>query len=157
VRTRKLEGEAQAGHYRYATLSQRAPGGILTNIGGGGDLSQAGITVYPFDGMLYAFHEISPPFAFDAERLQTPGAAPMGRSSESFQIKAHTKRDPVSGDWLLFGVSNRASPALHAITYSASGALKSHHVIPSPRRVYVHDFFATENYAVFLLHPLWFS
>ena len=41
-----------------------------------------------------------------AERLETLGEAPMGRCSEPFQVKAHSKRDPVSGDWLLLGVSN---------------------------------------------------
>lgn len=157
VRTRKLALEAAAGHYRYATWSQRAPGGFLANIGGGNYLSQAGVTVYPFNGNLYAFDEISPPYTLDPERLQTLGEAPLGPDHQSFQIKAHTKRDPVSGDWLLLGVSNGAAPAFHAVTYSAQGTLKSHRVIASPRQVYVHDFFATEDHLVLLLHPLWFS
>jgi all-trans-8'-apo-beta-carotenal 15,15'-oxygenase len=157
VRTRKLEREAAAGGYRYATWSQRAPGGFFANIGGGGFLSQAGVTVYPFGGRLYAFDEVSPPYTLDPERLQTLGEAPLGRDDEFFQIKAHTKRDPVSGDWLLLGVAHGRALSLHAITHSADGTLKSHQVIASPRQVYVHDFFATENHLVFLLHPLWFS
>jgi all-trans-8'-apo-beta-carotenal 15,15'-oxygenase len=156
VRTRKLTLETEAGRYRYATWSQRAPGGILANIGGG-YLSQAGVTVYPFGGRLYAFDEVSPPYALDPEGLRTLGEAALGPHNESFQLKAHTKRDPVSGDWLLFGVSNGAAPAFHAVTYSADGTLKSHHIIASPRRVYVHDFFATESHLVLVLHPLWFS
>jgi all-trans-8'-apo-beta-carotenal 15,15'-oxygenase len=157
VRTRKLEQEAEAGCYRYATWSQRAPGGVLANLGGGNYLSQAGVTIYPAGGRLYAFDEISPPYMLDPARLNTLGEAPLGRHNESFQIKAHTKRDPVSRDWLLLGVSNGRAPAFHTITYSANGTLESHQVIPTPRQVYVHDFFATENHFVLLLHPLWFS
>jgi all-trans-8'-apo-beta-carotenal 15,15'-oxygenase len=163
VRTRKLAEEAAAGRYLYATWSQRAPGGLFANLGGGEVLSQAGVTIYPSapsgsaGARLYAFDEVSPPYAIDPERLQCLGEAPLGRKDVSFSIKAHAKRDPVSGDWLLAGITHGRTMQLHAIAHAADGTLKAHRVIDSPRQVYLHDFFATENHFVFLLHPLWFS
>jgi all-trans-8'-apo-beta-carotenal 15,15'-oxygenase len=157
VRTRKLAEEEAAGRYLYATWSQRAPGGFFANLGGGTFLSQAGVTIYPSGGKLYAFDEVSPPYGIDPERLHCLGEMPLGRQDVSFAIKAHTKRDPVNGDWLLAGITHGRAMQLHAIAHAADGTLKAHRVIDCPRQVYLHDFFATENHFVFLLHPLWFS
>jgi all-trans-8'-apo-beta-carotenal 15,15'-oxygenase len=46
---------------------------------------------------------------------------------------------------------------LHAVVHGADGTLKAHHVIPSPRQIYIHDFFATREHLVFVLHPMWLS
>ena len=153
---RNSNEEDAAGRWLYATWSMREPGGMLANLGGGTFSSQAGVTVYPQGGMLYAFDEVSPPYGLDPATLETKGAAPLGRPDLDFAIKAHTKRDPVSGDWLLAAVTNGRTLKLHAIVHGPDGALKSHTVIDSPRNVYIHDFFATEHYYVFLLHPMRF-
>jgi all-trans-8'-apo-beta-carotenal 15,15'-oxygenase len=157
VRTRKLAEEEAAGRYLYATWSKRAPGGIFANLGGGTVLSQAGVTIYPSGGRLYAFDEVSPPYGIDPEKLESLGEAPLGRKDATFSIKAHAKRDPVNGDWLLAGITHGRTMQLHAIVHAADGTLKAHHIIDSPRQVYLHDFFVTENHFVFLLQPLWFS
>jgi all-trans-8'-apo-beta-carotenal 15,15'-oxygenase len=72
-------------------------------------------------------------------------------------LKAHTKIDPVTGDWLLMGITHGRKMKLHAIVHGADGGLKSHRVIDSPRQVYIHDFFATEHYFVFALQPMFVS
>src|SRR5215475_3905337 len=154
VATRKLAEEEAAGRYLYATWSKRAPGGIFGNLGGGTVLSQAGVTIYPSGGKLYAFDEVSPPYAIDPATLESLGEAPLGRTDVTFSIKAHTKRDPVNGDWLLAGITHGRTMQLHAIVHAADGTLKAHQVIDSPRQVYLHDFFATESHFVFLLQPL---
>lgn len=157
VRTQKFAAEEAAGTYRFATWSMRRPGGFLANLGGGAVHSQAGVTVYPFKDLLYAFDEVSPAYGLDPDTLETLGAQLLGDPSKEFMIKAHTKFDPVTGEWLLFGVSHGATMKLHAIVHGADGALKAHHVIPSPRSVYIHDFFATREHLIFVLHPMWFS
>ena len=81
----------------------------------------------------------------------------LGDPAKEFMIKAHTKFDPVTGEWLLFGISHGASMKLHAIIHHPDGELKAHYVIPSPRQVYIHDFFATREHLIFVLHPMWFS
>jgi all-trans-8'-apo-beta-carotenal 15,15'-oxygenase len=156
VHTAKYREEEEAGRYLYATWSTRRPGGFLRNLGGGIDKSQAGVTVYPFNGALYAFDETSPAYRLDAETLgnETPVTFGDGRD---FAIKAHTKLDPVSGDWLMAGVTHGRNMTLHVVTHGADGRLKSHHTYESPRQVYIHDFFATPRHIVFHLHPLAFS
>lgn len=157
VRTPKFTAEEEAGSFRFATWSMRRPGGLIANLGGGSPHSQAGVTVYPFNDRLYAFDEVSPAFGVDSETLETLGEQTLGDKAKEFMIKAHTKFDPLSGEWLLFGVSHGPSMKLHAVIHSADGALKAHHVITSPRQVYIHDFFATREHLIFVLHPMWFS
>jgi all-trans-8'-apo-beta-carotenal 15,15'-oxygenase len=157
VRTPKFIAEEKAGTFSSATWSMRRPGGLLANLGGGSVRSQAGVTVYPFKDLLYAFDEVSPAFGLDPKTLETLGEQLLGDPAKEFMIKAHTKFDPVTGEWLLFGISHGASMKLHAIIHRSDGVLKAHYVIPSPRQVYIHDFFATREHLIFVLHPMWFS
>jgi all-trans-8'-apo-beta-carotenal 15,15'-oxygenase len=135
----------------------RRPGGMLANLGGGAPRSQAGVTVYPFNEKLYAFDEVSPAYRLDPETLATLGEAQLGDPAREFMIKAHTKFDPNTGEWLLFGISHGAAMKLHLIVHGRDGALKAHHVVPSPRQIYIHDFFATRTHFIFVLHPMVFS
>ncbi len=157
VRTEKFIAEEKAGAFRFATWSLRRPGGVLANLGGGSIHSQADVTVYPFNDILYALDEVSPAYGLDPQTLETIGAQPLGDPTREFLIKAHTKFDPLTGEWLLFGVSQGRSMKLHAIIHGADGALKAHHVIASPRQIYFHDFFSTREHLIFVLHPMWFS
>jgi all-trans-8'-apo-beta-carotenal 15,15'-oxygenase len=157
VATEKFVEEQAAGRYRHATWSMRKPGGMLANLGGGSPMSQAGVTVYPFRDALYAFDELSPPYRLDPETLATTGRHGFGDPAKPFETKAHTKFDPVSGDWLMFGVTHGRKMEIHALVVAADGTLKAHHAVESPRQVYIHDFFATESHFVVLLHPMRFS
>src|SRR6516165_9031457 len=73
VRTPKFVAEEAADAFRFATWSMRRPGGFMANLGGGSGRSQAGVTVYPFKELLYAFDEISPAFGLDPKTLETLG------------------------------------------------------------------------------------
>lgn len=157
VRTPKFIAEEKAGRFRFATWSMRRPGGLIANLGGGSTRSQAGVTVYPFGELLYAFDEVSPAFGLDPETLETRGEQTLGDPAKNFMIKAHTKFDPLTGEWLLFGVTFGASMKLHAISRSTDNALKAHRVIAAPRQVYIHDFLATREHLIFVLHPMGFS
>jgi all-trans-8'-apo-beta-carotenal 15,15'-oxygenase len=157
VRTAKFVEEEKADAFRYPTWSMRKPGGMLANLGGAATRSQAGVTVYPFNDKLYAFDEISPAYNLDPETLATLGEARLGDPAREFMIKAHTKFDPLTGEWLLFGISYGATMKLHMIVHGSDGALKAHHVVPAPRQIYIHDFFATRNHLAFVLHPMMFS
>jgi all-trans-8'-apo-beta-carotenal 15,15'-oxygenase len=157
VRTAKFVEEEKADAFRYPTWSMRRPGGMLANLGGGATRSQAGVTVYPFNDTLYAFDEVSPAYSLDPTTLKTLGEARLGDPAREFMIKAHTKFDPVTGEWLLFGISYGAAMKLHMIVHGSDGTLKAHHVVPAPRQIYIHDFFATRNYFAFVLHPMMFS
>jgi len=157
VRTDRFEKEESAGRYLENSWSLRKPGGMLANAFNPHVGTQAGVTIYPFAGELYAFDEVSPAYTLDPESLATLGPKQLGDPAQQFMIKAHTKIDPVTGDWLLVGITHGRKMKLHAIVHGADGALKSHQVIDSPRQVYIHDFFATEHYFVFHLQPMFIS
>src|SRR5579872_1118095 len=117
VRTPKFVAEEKADTFRFATWSMRRPGGFIANLGGGSVHSQAGVTVYPFKELLYAFDEVSPAFGLDPTSLETLGEQLLGDPTKEFMIKAHTKFDPLTGEWLLFGISHGATMKLHAIIH----------------------------------------
>ena len=157
VRTERFEQEQDAGRYLRSSWSLRKPGGVFANIGTPHLGSQAGVTVYPFGEELYAFDELSPAYTLDPNSLETIGPKQLGDPAQHFMIKAHTKIDPLTGDWLLVGVTHGPKMKLHTIVHGADGQLKSHRVIDSPRQVYIHDIFATERYFIFALQPLYVS
>jgi all-trans-8'-apo-beta-carotenal 15,15'-oxygenase len=157
VHTAKFVEEEKADAFRFSTWSMRRPGGMLANLGGGPVRSQAGVTVYPFNDKLYAFDEVSPAYGLDPATLATLGEEELGDPAREFMIKAHTKFDPLTSEWLLFGISHGATMKLHMIVHGSDGALKAHHVVPSPRQIYIHDFLATRNHFAFVLHPIVFS
>jgi carotenoid cleavage dioxygenase-like enzyme len=105
VRTPKFVGEEAAGRFLFATWSMRRPGGLIANLGGASLHSQAGVTVYPFKDLLYAFDEVSPAFGLDPETLETLGEQTFGRSGQGilyqgpYQIRsAHRRMAAVWGD-----------------------------------------------------------
>jgi all-trans-8'-apo-beta-carotenal 15,15'-oxygenase len=107
VRTAKFIEEEKADAFRFRTWSMRRPGGTLANLGSGHSRSQAGVTVYPFNDKLYAFDELCPAYGLDPETLTTLGEEQLGDPAREFMIKAHTKFDPLTGEWLLFGITLR--------------------------------------------------
>jgi len=156
VQTPKFQAEAAAGRYLYPSWSTLAPGGYWNNFWGPGRIrSQAGVTVYPWRGRLYAFDESSLPFEMDQVTLQTSGESRLGISPEIPAIfAAHSKFDPRTGEWLHFGMQYERSASLHLNCFAADGALTRHRVIELPRYVYMHDWFVGSHYIMINLHPL---
>lgn len=154
VQTPKFIEEKAAGKLIHATWTTRAPGGILTNAGGHSIKSQAGVTIYPVGDKLYALDELNPIFEIDPDTLATKGSMQLGGQGGPSGLKAHTKFDPLTGEWLSIATSMGRTMTLNTISYKADGSLNYVHSFDSPRQCYVHDFFMTENYFIFLLHPL---
>ncbi len=154
VQTPKFKREKAAGRFVNATWTTRAPGGILNNAGGHSIEAQAGVTIYPVGDKLYALDESNPIFEIDPDTLETKGSMPLGGEKAPGGIKAHTKFDPVTGEWLSMAASMGRTMTLHTISYKADGSLNYVRDFESPRQCYLHDFFITQNYFVFILHPL---
>jgi len=155
VRTRKYLAEQAAGRFLYPSWSTQAPGGFWANFLGTGEVTgQAGITVFPWQGMLYAFDECALPYELDPDSLKTTGVSRLGLP-EGFTIyAAHAKMDPRCGDWLHFGVLYGPRPKLHITVFEKNGPLKLHRALPMPRNVYMHDWFVTERHLIFSCHPV---
>ena len=83
VRTEKFVAEEKADAFRFATWSMRRPGGLLANLGGGSVHSQAGVTVYPFQDILYVLDEVDRPYGLDPRTLETLGERIVGDPSIS--------------------------------------------------------------------------
>ncbi|HJV64380.1 MAG TPA: carotenoid oxygenase family protein [Geomonas sp.] len=154
VRTRKFVEEEAAGHFIYPSWSTQAPGGLWANFMRSRFQGQAGITVFPWRGQLYAFDECSLPYQLNPVTLDTVGVSTLGLG-EGFTIyAAHAKIDPVSGEWLHFGVLYGPSPKLHITVFKPSGALKLHRSIPMPSNVYIHDWFVSDRHFIISFHPV---
>ena len=101
VCTDKVRPEEKADAFRFPTWSMRRPGGMLANLGGGPVRSQAGVTVYPFNDILYAFDEISPAYGLDPATLATLGEEelgdPQGRINSPSRRTPSSIRSPASG------------------------------------------------------------
>ena len=156
VRTPKYLAEEAAGRFLFPTWSTLAPGGVWANFWGPGRIrSQAGVTVFPWRGRLYAFDESSLPFALDPETLETLGESRLGVPVETPVIfAAHAKFDPVSGQWLHFGIQYERRVGLHLTCFGADGSLIGHRVLELPRYVYMHDWFVSDRHVILSLHPL---
>ena len=156
VRTPKFKEEAAAGRFLYPTWSTLAPGGLWHNFWGPGRIhSQAGVTVFPWRGRLYAFDESSLPFALDPVTLETLGESRLGVPPEiPLVFAAHGKFDPRTGEWLHFGIRYERRVSLHLACFAANGALTRYRTIELPRYVYMHDWFVGSSHVVIALHPL---
>ena len=153
VRTEKYLEEEKSGKFLGATWTTRAPGGILSNLGGGGIRDQAGVTTYQVRDTLYAIDENTATLhEIDPDTLQTKATHPAG-VAEGMTIKAHTKIDTHTGDWIMVGGSYGPSMSLASAVHHSDGTRTVLPATTAPRQVYTHDFFATENYFLVYLHP----
>lgn len=155
VRTQKFVEEAAADSFIYPTWSTQAPGGFWANLWPTERLlSQAGISVYIWNGKLYAFDELSLPYELDPITLETVGQSRLGLADGFTIYSAHPKQDPLHNEWLHFGVRYGPQSVLHFNIFSADGSLKQHREIPMPRAVYLHDWFVSERHLIVSLHPV---
>ena len=157
VRTAKFEAEEKAGRPRYSTWTTRRSKSPLKNLGGGINDGQAGVTVYPVFDRLIARDEVGPHFDIDPDNLSTKEALKIGEDMGPIGLKAHSLMDAERGEWITAGVEYGRFMKLHVVTYGPDFKPKAHHSFVSPRSIYLHDFFATKNHFVFVLHPCMFS
>jgi len=156
VRTPKFIDEEAAGRFLYPTWSTLAPGGLWTNFWGPGRIrSQAGVTVFPWQGKLYAFDESSLPFELDPATLETIGESRLGVNPQTPLIfAAHGKFDPLTGEWLHFGTQYGRKATIQLTRFAANGALTGNRVLDLPGYLYLHDWFVGSRYVMLSLQPL---
>jgi len=151
VRTEKFIEEESKGRFIYPTFSTQAPGGLLNNFWAGDKIkSQAQISVVFIDGRLFAFDESSLPYELDPESLDTIGKTDLGVLGAIYS--AHPKIDMRAGQWVHFGLHYAKDVQIHITIFDRKG--HSHFLLKLPRYVHIHDFFLTESYLIFNLHPM---
>ncbi len=157
VRTEKYLEEEADGSLKYSTWTTRSPGGALSNLGGGAIKSQAGVTVYSVGKDLVALDEVGSVYTLDPQSLETTGMLPIDPQNPPGALKAHTKFDPQTGEWLLMGQTVGRKFKFEFMSVSKRGQLRYHKIIESPANYYIHDFAISESYFVVVLNPAEFS
>lgn len=151
VATPKLEEESAADRFLSPTWTSKAPG-LLTNIGQHLK-SQAGVTVYNVDNKIYALDEVAPGYELDPDTLETLGPVNLGLPENDAGPKAHARRLAASGDWLFASTRmGRDGMMIDIVRRHNNGSTIATPTVRAPRMTYVHDFVATEKYALFVLH-----
>ncbi len=157
VQTPKFVAEDASGQRLHGTWTTRKSDYFFDSIGGLDGSSQAGVTIYPVHGKLLARDEVGPSFEIDPETLETRGTIPLPPGHEGVGFKAHSKMDPITGEWIIAGSEYGRVMKIHAAIYEPSLKLKTQIAFESPRMIYIHDFMVTETHVVFVLHPCDFS
>lgn len=146
VRTPKFEREEQAGRYLYNSWTTQVPNGMP-------DADQAGVTVWPWAGKLYAFDEGHPGWELEPRDLRTRGQATFGLSREQASVFAHGKQ--LGSEFALFGIEY-GSLQYNYISLDRAGRVRDRRSLPvtdyGPPS-YVHDWFVTPHYFVVHVMP----
>ena len=150
VRTAKWNEEEKSGQFEYATWTTNAPGGMLHNLGAN-IKNQAGVSVWQRNGTLYALDEYAQAYTLNPETLETQKEMAPGNAPATFA--AHPKKDPLTGEWILFGLEMGASTTLHLTILDRNDQLLAHRPFTLERNHYVHDFFVSRNYIIVPLQP----
>jgi len=119
VRTEKFKAEQAAGRFLYASWSTQAPGGFPANFLRVGITAEADVTVFPWQGKLYAFDECSLPYELDPQTLATVGISRLGLPGAS----PSTPHTPSSIRFPATGSTSASSTArARSCTSPSSGA-----------------------------------
>lgn len=152
VETKKLQAENQAQAFLNPSWTSKAPK-ALANIGGRVP-SQAGVTAYVVHNTLLALDEVAPAYQLNPKTLQTLGPANLGLPKNDQFIKAHSRYLPTSDAWVFLSTRmGRKGLQISLVRHYANGQQKLTPTVQAPRMVYLHDFAATERYAILILQP----
>lgn len=129
---------------------------LLALFGGQAARNLANINLLPWQGRLFALYETTLPVEIDPVTLATIGEMDLdGVIPKGWN--AHPRRVASRHTIYQFGVNIGASVSLDVFALPANGPAELLTRVPLPGVMEVHDFFATDNYLVFVLAPLWCS
>ena len=153
VQTEKFREEQAANKFIYGTWTTPLPaGGKRTQ----GSPNQAGVTTVVRNGKLYAHDEVNPPWVLDPTTLESIGTENLGIADPT-RLKAHTRVDAKTGEWILFDTSfNPTAPSHSAYIVSADGKSTTKRTIAIGAGVplsYMHDFFVTGASVMLHMQP----
>lgn len=152
VQTQKFIEEQKADRFLYPTLSTHSSGPWLENLGINLP-HQANITPFATNKRLFAFDESQKPYELDLEDLSTLHETDLDQLHPKLRFWAHFKLDPAAR--LVHFLAIQQGPTLKATVVSTDAdlKLKSRMKFDLPRASYFHDWFVTERYFGFILHP----
>lgn len=156
VQTKKFVAEQKAKKFLTPTWSTLAPKTISRNLGAR-LLPQAGVTVVKRGERLIAFDDIGMPYELDWRTLETRRDLAGDVNFPLPSYNAHSFIDTQTKQWIQFGLSYGRVNQLHLSISKADGSRGQVYRYPINFATYFHDFFVTQKYVVFLMHPLRFN
>jgi all-trans-8'-apo-beta-carotenal 15,15'-oxygenase len=152
IRTKKFLNEEKAGRFLYPTLSTHGEKGWWNNLGINLP-HQANITTILWNNRLLAFDESQKPYELDPQNLNTMGEAELDSLSPNLRYWAHWKLDTYHQQWHCLGLIQGPKIKAEIKSFDFQGRLVKRTHLTLPRASYFHDWFVSENYFGFLLHP----
>ncbi|MBB5499401.1 carotenoid oxygenase family protein [Paraburkholderia sp. MM5384-R2] len=121
----------------------------------GMDRGTANTTPLFHAGRLLALKEDSRPYECDPDTLETRGRWTADGAIKSPHITAHPKVDPLTGEAIFFGFQAKGPGTRDIAYYSIDRDGNVNHEVwfEAPFASFMHDFFITENYAIFPVFP----
>jgi carotenoid cleavage dioxygenase len=109
-----------------------------------------------FNDRLFALREDSHPHEIDPETLETLDKFDFDGKLKSTALSAHTKVDPVTGEWWAFGLfaERRFEGEVALIVADAGGNLIREELFVAPYPGLMHDFAVTRDHVIFDIQPL---
>lgn len=147
VRTDRWKAENAAGRKLFGGMGLPSDPSV-ENIHPGG----ANTNIVHHAGKLMALQEGSNPFEMDKATLASKGWVETGG-----RFTAHPKMDPETGEMVWFAYSSGENPLNPYLDYgvtSPDGKVVRRDKFKAPYCSMVHDFFVTQNYALFPILPL---
>ena len=111
--------------------------------------------IVPFAGSLYALTETAIPYKLN-EELETLGREDFSGFIDT-GFSAHPHIDPANGDMHAIGYDNNADPTVTHYVIAADGTPKRKNTLALGSATMMHDFAATETFAIIFDLPLLFD
>lgn len=157
VRTPKYLEETAAQKILYRGFGTQKPGGLLANIGRP-PANVANTSVVYHAGKLLTLWEGGHPWEIDPRTLETIGEYHYGGAlKKMWPFSAHGKINPVTREYVNFGVQPGKESRINLYRISPAGQLVATGHFPLRAPVFLHDFALTENYAIFFIGPVEFQ
>jgi all-trans-8'-apo-beta-carotenal 15,15'-oxygenase len=152
IETKKYLKENELGRFVYPTLSTHSSGSWFENLG----ITlphQANITPLLLNNRLLAFDESQRPYELDPNTLETFSETDLDQLNPSYRYWAHYKTDPKNQ--CVHSIAIEQGPVLkvHIVSINDDFKVINRTHLRLPRASYFHDWFISEDYFGFVLHP----
>ncbi len=152
VRTKKFVAEEAANRFLFPTLSTHSSGSWFENLG----ITlphQANITPLAVNDFVLAFDESQKPYKLNQAELQTLSETDLDSLQPDLKYWAHWKLDPKNQAFHFLSIQQGPILKLQIISTDLNLKVIRRQKFSLPRASYFHDWFFTERYFGFILHP----
>ena len=115
--------------------------------------TQAGVSFIYFAGNLYACDDNGVPLKINPSDLSVYGSL-VSKNGEEIEAFAHSKVDLRANHLITYSLSYGPNPKINLVIMDDKHSVLLKKSVALPNNTYFHDFFVTDNYIIFILHPI---